>query len=403
MEMLVGNLLSNSFKHTMPGGKTSLHVYLNKGHLVVDVFNIGPVLSDEEKVVIFQPYIRTHSFNNYMNSGIGLAIVQSISNLLDIKLSVQGVENEGNIFRAEIPVITDDNLQTTSTDIRTDIVERIVDNTMYYDEQHYAGNEDTDGKQMFQILLVENDRDTRKVLKKKLQDLYHVLVAANGKEALLLMKSQHVDIVVSDIRMGEMDGFELCRSIKENSQTNHIPVLLITSDLSTESKIQGFRSGADAFLQKPINIQELKLRLDNILKNKHVLRSYYANFNQLEVEEKEVNNADEIFLREFTTYIYEHLNDVNLSVIQLAQAMNMSRTQLYLMVKRLADQTPSAFVLSIKMKRARKLLLTTDMTSSEISYQLGYCNPNHFSRQFKEYFHESPTEFRKNHKEDKGL
>jgi len=294
-----------------------------------------------------------------------------------------------------MPIIQDDNLKISSLNTHTNIVDQIVDNTMYIEEQAYSQNNNEEGKNGFQILLVENDADTKKILKKKLQEHFHVLIASNGSEALLLMKSQNADVVISDIMMPETDGYELCKKIKENSKTRHVPVILITSDLSAESKIKGFQSGADAFLQKPINIQELFLRLDNILKNKNILRSYYSNLNLPNVGKQEVNNADEEFIREMTEYIYDHLADTDLSVHQLARHVNVSRTQLYLNIKRLTDQTPSSFVLNIKMAQAKKMLLTTSMTSSEISYKLGYCSPNHFSRQFKDFYKLSPSEFRK--------
>ena len=395
IEMLVGNLLSNTFKHTSPGGKCYVKIFKQGDHVVVDVFNSGACLTDEQKMAIFQPYYRTNTSSLYSNSGIGLAIVNSLAKLLNIKLSVVCIENEGNVFRAEMPIIQDDNLKVSSLNTHTNIVDRIVDNTMYIEEQAYSQNNNEEGKNGFQILLVENDADTKKILKKKLQEHFHVLIASNGSEALLLMKSQNADVVISDIMMPETDGYELCKKIKENSKTRHVPVILITSDLSAESKIRGFQSGADAFLQKPINIQELFLRLDNILKNKNILRSYYSNLNLPDVGKQEVNNADEEFIREMTEYVYDHLADTELSVHQLARHVNVSRTQLYLNIKRLTDQTPSSFVLNIKMAQAKKMLLTTSMTSSEISYKLGYCSPNHFSRQFKDFYKLSPSEFRK--------
>lgn len=394
VEMLIGNLLSNTFKHTQQGGKCYIKIYRDDKYAIVEIFNSGACLTEEQKTVIFQPYYKTNTSDTYPNSGIGLAIVNSIAKLLDIDLSVLAVENKGNIFRVGIPIVEDDNIAiSTATTHSNAIVDQIIDNTMYIEEQTNLFNEDSTTK--FQILIVENDSDTRKVLKKKLQDYFHVLIAPSAAEALLLLKSQHVDLIISDIYMPEIDGYSLCKEIKSNPKTQHIPIFLITSEPSSEAKIKGFQSGADAFLHKPINIQELILRLDNILRRKNVLRDYYSSFNQLSIEKTEVNNADEIFIKDLTEYIHEHLSDPDLSVHQLVNHTNISRTQLYLNIKRLTDQTPSQFVLNIKMAKAKQLLLSSDMTSSEISYKLGYCNPNHFSRQFKEFYDISPSEFRK--------
>ena len=147
--------------------------------------------------------------------------------------------------------------------------------------------------------------------------------------------------------------------------------------------------------QKPINLQELFLRLSNLLRTKDVLRDYYMTAGHVGITTPELNNTDERFILSMTDYIHAHLDDPALSVNELARYANISRTQLYLSIKRLTDRTPSEFILQIKMREAAKWLQTTAMTASEISYKLGYCNPNHFSRQFKEYYGASPGEYRR--------
>lgn len=395
LEMLVGNLLSNTVKHTHQGGNCYLKIRREGDELVIDIFNSGPCLSDEQKALIFQPYYRTDTSVTNPNSGIGLAIVNSIVQLLNIGLKVLAVENEGNIFRLNIPINQDDKMEISSSSNRNNIVNQIIDNTMYIEEQTNLLNENSSAD--CQVLIIDNDSDTRKMLRKKLQDNFHILTASSSKEALLILKSQHLDIIISDIYMPEMDGYEFCRHVKSNPKTQHIPVFLITSELSAEAKMKGFQSGADVFLQKPINIQELILRLNNILKRKNVLRDYFSDFVQLSIDKSEVNNnADEIFIKKLIEYVNDNLANPDLSVQQLVEHTNISRTKLYLNIKRMTDQTPSKFILNLKMDQAKHLLLSTSLTSSEISYRLGYCSPNHFSRQFKEYFHVSPSEFRKN-------
>lgn len=402
MEMLIGNLLSNSFKHTQIKGDTYLKVYMSSSAeqiVTIDVFNSGPCLTEEEKKAIFHPFSRLKTSNRHSNSGIGLAIVNSITKMLNIQLNVITVENKGNIFRIKLNLMEDNNSETALLRNHTNIVNSIIDNTIYSEEQENNESTINNDFKKANILLVENDNDTLKLLKKKLEGHLHVFTASNAREALLMMKSQCMDIVISDIFMPEKDGYELCKIIKANEQTKHVPIILITSDLSSETKIKSLQTGADAFLTKPINIQELFLWLNNILQNKNTLRSYYYNMNYLNIESKEITNADEAFIHQITQYIYEHLSDGEVSVQQLASHINISRTQLYLNIKNLSGQTPSSFVLNIKMQEAKRMMLNTNMTSSEISYKLGYCNPNHFSRQFKEYYGISPTEFRKQKKQ----
>lgn len=392
LEILIGNLLSNAFKHTRQGGKCYLKIAHKEEVVTVDVFNSGPCLTEEQKTAIFQPYNSIQIADMRSNGGIGLSIANSIVKLLNIHLSVISVENEGNIFRIEMPLHKDDNLELISPRIK--VVNQIIDNTIYVEEQAQSSNEDMDERNLFQVLIVEDDADTKKILKKKLQKNFHVLLASDSDEALLVLKSQNVDMVISNTAP-QVDGLGLCKTIKDNEKTNRILVLLISSDLSPESKIAAFQAGTDAFMQKPIHIQELLLRMNNMLKNKNALRSYYSNFDQANVTEQNMNNADEVFLKNLTDFVLQHLSDPEMSVNLITKHFNISRTLLYMNVKRITDQTPSNFILNIKMSQAKKMLLTTSMTSSEIADQLGYCNSNHFSRQFKEYYNTTPGKFRK--------
>lgn len=394
LEMLIGNLLSNSIKHTNMQGCGYIKIRKENNVLIIDVFNSGRCLTEEEKQTVFEPYNRTESSDIYTNSGIGLAIVNSIAKYMNIDLSIITVEGEGNIFRFEIPILQEGDAPISTSDTKTNIVKEIVDNTIYIEEQSLSNTDQSKSLHGYHILVVENDHDTGKILKKKLEKYYQVILTSKAKDALLIMQSQDVDLIISDVYMPEIDGYELCKTVKQNEKTKHIPVVLISSDKSQESKIKGFQAGADVFLQKPINIQELILRLDNILKSKGVMREYYSDFKIDEVDTEYLNNSDEIFLKNIVTYIYDNLDDPDLSVQQLSDSANLSRTQLYLNIKRLTGETPSSFLLDIKMKEAQKLLSSTNLTSSEISYKLGYKNPNHFSRQFKEYTGKSPTEFR---------
>src|SRR5690606_1027143 len=397
LEMLIGNLLSNGVKHTEYGGRCSLRLYKLKDNVIIEIFNTAPCFSDEQKIAIFQPYNKTNISGPYSNSGIGLAIVNSIAKLLEINLSVTAVSNEGNIFRVVIPIIENTEMEVNNSNNRSHFVKQIIDNTRYIEEQGLTFNADSENedKSNFQILIVEDDSDTKKILRRKLNEYFHILAASSAEEALLLLKTRDVDVIISDVQMPNMNGYDFCQTIKSNARFKHIPVILITSERSSEGKIKGFQYGADVYMQKPINMQELLLRLSNILKNKDTMRSYYSDFKGVNLEKEELNNADETFIKKITEYIHNNLENTELSVGQLAQEAHVSRTQLYLNIKRLTGDTPSTFILKIKMDKAKYMLLSTNLTSAEISHRLGYYNPNHFSRQFKEFYGSSPTEFKK--------
>lgn len=393
MEMLVGNLLDNSFKSVQPGGESSLKLTFDGRLAVIELFNSGPCLTEEQKKAIFQPY----NSAGLPNGGIGLALVKSIARLFDIRLSVESLPQRGNLFRMEMAVGQDDGAEPERPDAATGIVGRIVDNTSYFEDVSQPRFLDAEGHRKFRILLVENDADSKRVLEKRLQKHFHVSSAATGDEALLLLKSQSIDVVICDMQLADTNGFDLCGMIKNSNRTRHIPVILESFELSGENRIRALQCGADAMFQKPINLQELFLRLNNLLRTKDVLRDYYMAAGSVGIMTPGLNNTDERFILSVTDYIHAHLDDPGLSVNELARFANISRTQLYLSIKRLTDRTPSDFILQIKMREAAGWLQTTAMTASEISYKLGYCNPNHFSRQFKEYYGASPGEYRRRH------
>ena len=348
---------------------------------------------EEQKKAIFQPY----NSAGLPNGGIGLALVKSIARLFDIRLSVESLPQRGNLFRMEMAVGQDDGAEPERPDAATGIVGRIVDNTSYFEDVSQPRFLDAEGHRKFRILLVENDADSKRVLEKRLQKHFHVSSAATGDEALLLLKSQSIDVVICDMQLADTNGFDLCGMIKNSNRTRHIPVILESFELSGENRIRALQCGADAMFQKPINLQELFLRLNNLLRTKDVLRDYYMAAGSVGITTPGLNNTDERFILSVTDYIHAHLDDPGLSVNELARFANISRTQLYLSIKRLTDRTPSDFILQIKMREAAGWLQTTAMTASEISYKLGYCNPNHFSRQFKEYYGASPGEYRRRH------
>lgn len=249
----------------------------------------------------------------------------------------------------------------------------------------------------FKVLLIDQDPDTRHILKKKLQLRFHVMSVGTCPEADKLIKSEKVDVIISDVFATQGHaGYELCRELKTNEKTKHIPVILISSDNSSEARIKGFDCGADAFLLKPIEIKELRLRLDNFLKSRDALRNYYSDYHPA-LAGKRINNADETFLLELVRYIHEHFEnkDDELSIHNMTRHFCINRTQFYEKVKQLTSQAPMQFVLHLKMEEAKSLLMNSNQTLTEISYRLGYCNLNHFSRQFKESTGASPKEWRR--------
>lgn len=243
------------------------------------------------------------------------------------------------------------------------------------------------------VLLVEDNPDINNILKSKLLRLYKVKTAYNGQEAVELLKTHIIDIIISDIMMPYMDGYELSRYIKTSREYSHIPVILITSQPSKENELQGLSAGADAYIEKPFTFDELNLRITNLLKAKSNIREHYHDMKIFELNE-ELNNKDEEFIKSLTQFVIEHIEEPELSVDQLTAHMNISRTQLYNKLKKLLNLSATEFINKIKIDVAKVKIIKTNLTIAEISWQLGFNNPSYFSKTFKRFCGVTPNEFK---------
>lgn len=249
-------------------------------------------------------------------------------------------------------------------------------------------------KQGYRILIVEDNPDLLNVLNEILSKYYHVTMAFNGREALNLVAEQLPDLILSDILMPVMDGFELCNEIKRNPSTFHIPVVLLTAIESQEASIQGFNSGADAYLTKPFNENVLITRIVNLINSREKLKKYYPNafFSADFLKNKEKNAAD--FIEKCKNYIIQNSEDENFGMETLASLMNISASSLHRKIKDIAGMKVVDFIKKIKMEYAAQLLLYTNTPVNEISWKVGYADPKYFSKCFQKEFSYSPTKYR---------
>ena len=245
------------------------------------------------------------------------------------------------------------------------------------------------------ILIVEDQEDMRHFIARELEDIYIVLQAGNGKEALELIRKNTVNLIISDVMMPIMDGFELCNEVKNDINISHIPFILLTAQHNLQSRLKGLNTGADAYMEKPFSIELLTAQISNLLKSRELLNKTYLEKPLAPVASLAVSQVDEIFLRKLNDYLEENINNEALSVEMLASTMGMSTSSLYRKVKGLSGLTPNDFIRIARLKKAISLMQNGENRISEIAFQVGFSSPAYFSTCFQKQYGKTPSEYLK--------
>ncbi len=243
------------------------------------------------------------------------------------------------------------------------------------------------------ILLVDDNEEILDFISDDLSEKYTVLKALNGRQALSVLAEESVQLVVSDVMMPVMDGFELCSNIKSNFEYSHIPVILLTAKNSLQSKIEGLELGADAYIEKPFSPEHLQVQIANLLSNRNKIREYFASTPLAHIRTMAYSRADEQFLEKLNDIIYKKLDNTELHVEHLADTMNMSRATLYRKIKAITDLTPNELINLARLKKAAELLASNDYKIYEVSEMTGFSSQTHFGRSFLKQFGISPSEY----------
>ena len=243
------------------------------------------------------------------------------------------------------------------------------------------------------ILLVDDEEEILDFLERILQHKYTVLKKSNGEEALHALGSNAVQLIISDVMMPEMDGFELCSLIKSNVEFSHIPVILLTAKNTIQSKVQGLELGADAYIEKPFSKEHLLAQIASLLNNRNMTREYFARTPLVHINSIAHTKADENFLASLHETIIEHIEEVELDVEQLARHMNMSRVTLYRKIKAISDLTPIELINITRLKKAAELLASGDYKMYEIAAMTGFSSQSNFARNFHKQFGVTPTDY----------
>ena len=387
MEMLVSNIMSSLMKRMDKYGDFRTDIMDCGNSVNIQIASSNPETGSGNPAQISETSGNT----------ISSSLISSLAKLMGIAASPYVSETGTSGYKITISKEDVPNSAVPVPEKPTEITFQLINDALYSDIPSMPA-EDVHQTQAekFRILIMENDAEYKKFLESRLRKKY-IVYTGTGKEAHTIISTQDIDAIICDMNLASEDPYALCRMIKGTPGTQHISILMMYFELDEDTKVKSLQAGADALIQKPVNMTELQIRLNNIFSTKNVLRKYYtATHGDPEVPGT-INSSDEKFMHALSEYISSHLADQNLSVSSLAEAMHVSRTQLYISLKRLAQCTPSGYILKVKMKYASDWLSGSSMPITEIADRLGYCNANHFSRQFKNFYGASPKSWRAGH------
>lgn len=391
MERVYFNLLSNAFKFTPENGTITVTLStLTKEeggrYARLVVADTGSGISVQHIRHIFDRFYQIDV--NHAGLGIGLALAKAFVELHGGEITADSVEGKGTVFTVDIPM-------TVVEEPSADLVQepRITQQTVVEELEDMETEEQIPDENKECILIIDDNADVRDYVKSLLKEEYTVIEAPDGRAGLKKAMKYVPDAIICDVMMPVMDGLECCRKLKTELQTSHIPVMLLTACSLDEQRIQGFECGADSYISKPFNSKLLLVRLRNLMDNHKRLKQFFGDKTTLSKES--VSDVDKGFVDRFRELIEENLADSELSVEDLGSKMGLSRVQLYRKIKALTNYSPNELVRIARLKKAASLLASSEKTISEITYEVGFTSPSYFTKCYKEYFGESPTDFLK--------
>lgn len=410
MEIVLCNLLSNAFKHTPKGKCIELHIRRtdcsdaarsNEGCCLISIRDNGAGMPEELVDKIFNRFYQIANTESVkmVGTGIGLSLVENLVQLHHGEVEVNTQPERGSEFIVHLPLgrqhLTDEQIiphfknsedlyhYQPETSVR-ELAASTPINDLYREQNiRYSAR----------MLVVEDNPSIRTFIRQLFADHYEVLEAENGRTGLQLAQEKMPDIILSDVMMPEIDGMDLCRQLKDNEATCHIPLILLTARTSNVFQVEGFHSGADAYVTKPFQPGVLKAQVAGMLAARQRLREYFSRKITLQPSEVEITPADEQFLQRAITIVEENLDNEALGKEFLAQAMAMSPSSLYRRVKAASDLSINSFIRSIRLRRAAQLIRESQYNISEIGYRVGFNDLKYFRKCFRKQFGVNPSEF----------
>lgn len=382
MMKMLHNLLSNAFKFTPEGGCVDVEVQAEGENLLLCVKDTGTGIPEQDREKIFKMFYQVEEQPHPQGgSGIGLYLVDQYVRMHGGRIEVGDNDPQGAVFSIEIPLVAD---ALREKEGAQDARFRDTDIKLPQDPQRLLQHA---------VLLVDDNVEFLDFLGESLAPDYRVFRAADGVNALEILREEDIDLVVSDVMMPNMDGLELCREIKADIRTSHVPVILLTAKSGEEFQLEGLRQGADDYVTKPFNMEILRSRIEKLIENQQEQHKRFAGEVPVEPSRVAITPLDRQFIEKAIALVEDNLSEADFSVEELASGLSISRGYLYRKITKLTGKTAIEFIRTIRMKRAQQLLAESQLQIAEVAYRLGYRSPKVFSKHFKSVFGVNPSEF----------
>jgi signal transduction histidine kinase/DNA-binding response OmpR family regulator len=400
LDKVIFNLLSNALKFTGDNGRIYVSVGKDQQNAWIEVSDSGLGMNDEELQKIFDPFYQS-DLNYSRGSGLGLSLSKELMSLHRGDITVTSEEGRGTKFVVTLP-LGEDHLTGQEKKPLQKQGAVIYDEMKIYTmalEQESAGRDAASMNVIKEqsILIVEDNVELLEYLTNKFESFYEVFAAGSGTEGLAQAYEKIPDLIISDVVIPGLSGKELARQLKSDIRTSHIPVILLTAQGSVEQQVTGLQSRADIYITKPFNFEYLQANVENLIRNRTMLREHYiSDISPSGTKKAAANSIDKKFLNDFAGFVEQNLGNENFSVEEISRAIGISRVQLYRKVKALLNCSISDYILSRRLKMAKYYLLHEEYTIAEIAYKVGISSPTYFSTVFKNKYGQPPSEFKKN-------
>ncbi len=395
IEHVYFNLMSNALKYTPEGGSITTTVEHSDHHFTITVSDTGKGIDQKELPHLFERFYQAQG--SIGGTGIGLSLVKAYVDMHQGTIDVTSQPGKGTSFIVCLPDTQPgyDPSKDVQTTPRIEDKNLVDDNYVSVDIDAHAATERITNAEDFDserplVLIIDDNNGMRAYLRSILKDKYNVSEAADGKQGLEKACREIPKLIICDVMMPVMDGLESTRQLKQNMATSHIPVILLTACSLAEQREEGYDTGADSYLTKPFSGSVLLSRVDNLLRNRTMLRSLFSGDKKEEAAEEQLSSRDQTFIGRLRDSIRQNMGDSDFTVERLGEELGLSRVQLYRKVKALTGQTPVDLLKKARLERARLLVEKTDKSISEIAYEVGFTAPSYFNKCFKDEFGVSP-------------
>lgn len=400
LEKVLINLISNAIKYNSKDGHVEVILSEKNGVAEFIIRDTGVGIADDMKEAIFESFFSNpaQSGVNSKSAGIGLSLTRSLVQMHKGSIDMESQKGNGSSFIVRIPIGRDAYQEVETKRMllsTTNLAEKISQEFGLISQPEEIHTSEGTQEKENTLLVVDDNEQITILLQSILSDKYRIISAKNGEEALRLLEDEKIDLVISDVLMPKMDGLTLCRHIKDNIQTSHIPVILLTAKAEIEDRIEGLQVGADSYIPKPFHPEHLFIRIERLIRNREQVRTRFGNITEVELDSMStgIGEKDDAFFAKITHCIMDHLSEPEFTADTIAEEVGMSKTSLYKKVKAITGLTPHGLIKQYRLKKAADLLKNSNMSVSAVIYETGFNSRSYFYKSFNEVYHCHPKDF----------